>query len=158
MAPVITIHHLYQLSYQANWKLVILWIPIIPPGWKWSVCSSYIWTVDKRINKWDNHSHWFSFLTAIVAHLLLLIMDCILINKRKLLLFFYEVKRTKSCKQTIREKKKHVTGSPTKIVMFSVSIYGFKKPSKFFFFVCVCVCIELTQCLLLLFFLRHWWM
>ena len=73
------------------------------------------------MNKWDNRSYWFSFLIAIVARLLLLIMDCVIINKKKLLSFFYEVKRMKSFKQTIREKKTHVTGPQIRHV-FSVSI------------------------------------
>ena len=99
-------------------------------GWKWSVCSSYTWTVDRITNKWDNRSYWFPYLTAIVAHLLLLTMDCVLINKRKLLSSSNEVKRTKSCKQTIREKEKHVTSSSKSSCVFCQNKAS-KKPGKF---------------------------
>ena len=43
------------MSYQAIWKLVTLWIPIIPvedEGCKWTYEISYIWTVKKDMNLW----------------------------------------------------------------------------------------------------------
>ena len=46
---------LYQLSYQANWELVIVWIRYIPVEemrWKWIYENLYIWTAEERMNKW----------------------------------------------------------------------------------------------------------
>ena len=45
---------LHQLSYQANWELVIVWIRYIPVEvmrWKWIYENSYIWTAEERMNK-----------------------------------------------------------------------------------------------------------
>ena len=45
----------YQLSYQANWELVIVWIRYIPAEvkkWKWIYENSYIWTAEETMNKW----------------------------------------------------------------------------------------------------------
>ena len=48
---------LYQLSYQANWELVTLWIrnvPVVAMRWKTIYENSYIWTaeLEERMNKW----------------------------------------------------------------------------------------------------------
>ena len=43
---------LYQLSYQANWELVILWvlnIPVEDEEYKWIYESSYIWTAENEM-------------------------------------------------------------------------------------------------------------
>ena len=56
---------LYQLSYQAIWQLVILWVRNIPvevEGCEWIYDSSYIWTAEKDMNLWliiaATHTTW----------------------------------------------------------------------------------------------------
>ena len=46
---------LYQLSYQGNWELVIVWIRYIlveVMRWNWIYENSYIWTAEESITKW----------------------------------------------------------------------------------------------------------
>ena len=46
---------LYQLCYQANWELVIVWIHYIPVEemrWKWIYENSYIWTAEECSNEY----------------------------------------------------------------------------------------------------------
>ena len=46
---------LYQLSYQANWELAILWvrnIPVEDEEYKWIYESSYIWTAENEMKSW----------------------------------------------------------------------------------------------------------
>ena len=57
---------LYQLSFQAIWELVTLWvynIPIEGEGCKWMYERSYIWTVEKDMNLWG-------FNQALISQLL----------------------------------------------------------------------------------------
>ena len=45
----------HQLSYQANWELVIVWIRFLSveeTRWKWIYENSYIWTAEEKMNKW----------------------------------------------------------------------------------------------------------
>ena len=46
---------LCQLSYQASWELVIVWVRYIPVEemrWQWIYENSYIWTAEERMIKW----------------------------------------------------------------------------------------------------------
>ena len=46
---------LYQLNYQANWELAILWvrnIPVEDKEYKWIYESSYIWTAENEMKAW----------------------------------------------------------------------------------------------------------
>ena len=61
---------LYQLSYQASWELVTLWVSnkaVEGEQYKWIYERSYIWTAEKDINEMHaGENNWTGWSIAII--------------------------------------------------------------------------------------------